>query len=172
MLSYVFLKIAPIGLIIFTAVATITSEVKIMKKKLLIIVVGVLSAVILFFSADFLYVHLSGVKIDYNNCGVYTKADIDHAAQVVIQKAESFRGEIFFDRAKLYKLKVSDTDCLEYCRSLNEDAGYTESICFSSVMRSPITGGGGWNANRIYKWTWYLARTDNGNWELLTWGYG
>lgn len=145
-----------------------------MKKKTAVIIMIVLTGIIFLYSGlpQRAYVKLCGVDIDYNNCTAYSEKDIDLAARIVMDKVNSFEGEFFTDRAVLYSLKVSDTDCLEYCRSLNEDADYTESICFSSVMRSPVTGGGGWNANSIYEWSWYLARTENGNWELLTWGYG
>lgn len=143
-----------------------------MKKKLLVAVVAVLAAMILFVKADFLYVQFSDVKTDYNGCTVYSKKDIDAAVEIIEKKVSSFKGELPFDRAVLYSLKVEGTDCLEYCRSLNEDANYTEAVFFSSVMRSPVTGGGGWNSNSIYHWNWYLARTDGGSWELLTWGYG
>ena len=145
-----------------------------MKKKIAVITAVLLVAVTALFSIGIpqrLYVRVKGVKIDYNNCTVYSEKDIDLAAAVVIDKVNSFRGEIFTDRAVLYALKVYDTDCLDYCRSLNEQADYTESLAFSSVMRSPVTGGGAWNANSIYTWSWYLARTDGGEWELLTWGY-
>ncbi len=145
-----------------------------MKKKIAVITVVLILAVAVLCAVGIpqqLYVRLFDVEIDYNNCTVYSKSDIDLAAKVVIDKVNTFEGEIFTDRAVLYSLKVYDTDCLDYCRNLNEAADYTESLAFSSVMRSPVTGGGGWNANSIYEWTWYLARTDNGNWELLTWGY-
>ena len=37
-------------------------------------------------------------------------------------------------------------------------------------IRSPIFGGGGFNSNFRYDWSWYLARTENGEWVVLTWG--
>ena len=142
-----------------------------MKRKTAVVLSVVLIALISVGVFTYIYARPSEVEIDYNNCTVYSKGDIDLAAKVVIDKVNTFEGEMPFDRAVLYSLKVSDTDCLEYCRSLNGDADYTESLAFSSVMRSPVSGGGGWNSNSIYYWSWYLARTDGGEWELLTWGY-
>ena len=47
---------------------------------------------------------------------------------------------------------------------------YTECIVYRTEFRSPIFGGGAWNANSRYDWSWYLARVGDGPWELLTWG--
>ena len=106
-----------------------------------------------------------GVRIDYNSCTVYSQEDIDSAAAVIIEKMDSMEGCV------LYSLKYGGNDELDYCRSLNEQADYVESIIFDSVFRSPITGGGAWEANAIYTWQWHLAREEGGQWELLTWGY-
>ena len=32
-------------------------------------------------------------------------------------------------------------------------------------------GGGAWNANEEYTWSWWLARSEGGTWKLMTWGY-
>lgn len=144
-----------------------------MKKKAIVVMSVVLVAVLVAAGVSvYIYSRPVKVEIDYNNCTAYSKEDIDMAAEEVIKKVKTFEGELPFDRAVLYSLKVDSTDCLDYCRSLNVEADYTESLVFSSVMRSPVTGGGGWNSNSIYHWNWYPARTDGGEWELLTWGYG
>lgn len=60
---------------------------------------------------------------------------------------------------------------LDYCNTLADDGVvYDQCIVFRTSFRSPIFGGGAWNANFKYDWSWYLARTNNGEWELLTWG--
>lgn len=50
------------------------------------------------------------------------------------------------------------------------DTLYDEYIVFRMQFRSPVFGGGAWNANFRYDWSWYLARTEGGEWDLLTWG--
>ena len=32
-------------------------------------------------------------------------------------------------------------------------------------------GGGAWEANEEYTWSWWLARSEGGEWNLMTWGY-
>ena len=55
---------------------------------------------------------------------------------------------------------------------LKEGQNYTACIEFLSDFRSPAEGGGAWEENREYTgWNWWLARTDDGDWDLLTWGY-
>ena len=46
----------------------------------------------------------------------------------------------------------------------------TNALFLECNFDSPIFGGGGWNENFRYDWSWYLARTKGGEWELLTWG--
>lgn len=48
---------------------------------------------------------------------------------------------------------------------------FTECIMFESSFRSPKNGGGAWNANEEYTWSWWLARGEGSGWKLMTWGY-
>ena len=48
---------------------------------------------------------------------------------------------------------------------------FTQFIEFESSFRSPKNGGGAWQPNKEYGWVWCLARSDNGKWKLMTWGY-
>lgn len=134
-------------------------------KKIIIAICALVLCVSAVGGANWLFGNPGGVEVDYNNCTVYSKEDIDSAAEVVIEKMDSMEGCV------LYSIKFSNADELEYCRSLNEDADYVECIVFDSVFRSPLTGGGAWENNEIYTWNWYLAREKGGKWELLTWGY-
>ena len=80
-----------------------------------------------------------------------------------------------WESCRLYSISyTSDEYCendIGYVNTL-ADSGvvYTDCIVFRMRFRSPIMGGGGWNANFEYDWSWYLARTQDGEWELLTWG--
>lgn len=58
--------------------------------------------------------------------------------------------------------------CLLFVISL---AGCGKCISFDSSFRSPKNGGGAWNANEEYTWSWWLARSEGGTWKLMTWGY-
>lgn len=81
-----------------------------------------------------------------------------------------------FDGCRLYAVVYEgdpvSTKNLEYCNELAEEGTvYADCIVFASHFRSPIFGGGAWNANDINSWSWYLGRTADGDWEILTYGY-
>lgn len=110
------------------------------------------------------------VAIDYGTSELFSQADMDEAIKEIKKTFNTFEG------CKLYSLSyASDEKCekeLEYCNGLApEETTYDECIVFDSRFRSPITNAGAWEPNTIYTWSWYLARTNNGNWELLTYGY-
>ena len=133
-------------------------------KKIIIAICALVLCVSAVGGTNWVFGNHGGVKVHYNNCTVYSKEDIDSAAQVVIEQADSMEDSM------LFSLKYITADELEYCRSLNKDADYVESIAFASVLRGPIIGGPV-SSNRLHTWTWHLAREQGGEWELLTWGY-
>ena len=101
---------------------------------------------------------------------IYSKRDIDKAADEVMDRFGSMRG------CKMYSLTYAGDEVskgnIEYVNSLAKDGvEYDECLVFESVFRSPLRGGGAWEPNEIYTWSWYLARTKDGRWDLLTWGY-
>ena len=127
-----------------------------------------------FLAVVMLFVPLSACGGDpaviYGDSELYSKRDIDKAVDEIMDKFGSWRG------CKMYSLAYGgDEKCLrelEYCNSLASDGEvYDQCIVFESVFRSPLRGGGAWEPNEIYTWSWYLARTNGGRWDLLTWGY-
>ena len=133
-----------------------------MKKKILIVLSVLLGiALILTFRP---------AEIDCGESVLYTKEDRQSAAKLISNTIESFKGCKLY--AVKYKGDLVSKKNLEYCNSLAADGvTYSESIVFTSYFRSPVFGGGTWNANDLYSWSWYLARTNGGEWEILTYGY-
>ena len=135
------------------------------KKRLLTIVASVLLTIILTFTA----ITLWPASIDYGSSEIYSRKDMDEAITLI--KDEFFS----WDGCKLYSIYYTDDDfCqreIDYVNTLADDGVvYTECIVFRTRFRSPVFGGGAWNANCEYDWSWYFARTDGGEWDLLTWG--
>ena len=133
-----------------------------MKKKILTILVTlcVIALILTFIPA----------VIDCGESVLYTKEDRQSAARLISDVVNSFEG------CKLYVVKYEGDEVsqknLEYCNSLAADGvTYSESIVFTSYFRSPIFNAGAWNPNDLYSWSWYLARTNGGEWEILTYGY-
>lgn len=132
------------------------------------ITIAVIVSVFLTIATILLYTETKSLVINYGISEIYSQEDMDDAIAVIKEKFSSWSG------CKLYSIEyTSDEFCeseLEYCNTLDKDAMFSECIVFRTEFRSPIFGGGAWDANSRYFWSWFLARTDGGAWRLLTWG--
>ena len=138
------------------------------KNKAKPLVITLVSA-ILVISAVVSCISLWPASIDYGTSEVYSKQDMDSAIEMISDTFSKWEG------CKLYSINYTNDDfCkneLDYCNTLaDEGVTYDQCIVFRMQFRSPIFGGGAWNANRRYEWSWYLARTEGGEWDILTWG--
>ena len=138
---------------------------KLRKKKIRTIICSVVLTLIIVFTC----ISLWPASIDYGTSDIYSRQDMSDAIDLIKKEFYSWDG------CKLYSINYTDDDLcqreLEYCNTLAKDGvTYDECIVFRMQFRSPIFGGGGWNTNFRYDWSWYLARTEGGEWELLTWG--
>ena len=108
--------------------------------------------------------------IDYGDSALYTEEELVEATVQIKCKFASFNG------CELHALRYAGDDCSseENLKWLNElgDNEYVQVAEFLSDFHSPVEGGGPWEADTEYTdWQWWLARTEVGGWELLTWGY-
>lgn len=129
------------------------------------VVVSVTLTVVLLFVC----VRFRPVSIDYGTSALYSRQDMNEAIALIKETFYSWEG------CRLYSISYTDDAfCrreVDYVNTLApEGVTYAECIVFRMRFRSPIFGGGAWNANFTYDWSWYLARAENGEWELLTWG--
>ena len=115
------------------------------------------------------------VTIDYGNSSIYSKEDMDSAIQMIKKEFDTWDG------CELHSITYGmDEECndenIKWMNELEEanDAkeSFTQCIMFKSNFHSPKEGGGAWNADEEYTdWQWWLARSDGGQWKLMTWGY-
>ncbi len=111
------------------------------------------------------------VGIDLGESAIYTQEDLRAAVLAIREEFAAFEG------CELHRLRYAgDESCTEenlhWMNELNPDGGYTQVAEFLSDFRSPAEETGAWEADREYTdWQWWLARTENGGWEILTWGY-
>ena len=115
------------------------------------------------------------VQIDYGTSSIYTEEDMNAAIEVIKKQFSSF------EDCELHSLSYSsDDDCnttnnIAWMNDLEKsnDNGqvFTQCIMFNSSFRSPKNGGGAWEPNEEYTWSWWLARSEDGEWKLMTWGY-
>ena len=115
------------------------------------------------------------VIIDYGQSAIYSQEEMDAAIRLIQEEFSTWEG------CELHSIAYSsDDECsaenLSWMNDLEEanDAKetFTQCIMFTSEFHSPKNGGGAWNPDQEYTgWQWWLARTDGGQWKLMTWGY-
>ncbi|MBQ6021622.1 MAG: zf-HC2 domain-containing protein [Clostridia bacterium] len=142
---------------------------KLTKKRILIAVCAALATLIVGFAA-FLFFDSHPVShaiyFDWTGSDIYPNDVIAAAGDALVKDFESLHG------CKLYSFTYAgDEISKENLAYINEFGHYDECIVFESVFRSPLFGGGGWNAHEIYTWTWYLGRVYGGEWEVVQRGY-
>ena len=78
---------------------------------------------------------------------------------------------------ELHSLQYAGDICcnrenLDWMNDLSDGETFTQCAEFLSDFHSPAEGGGAWEPDFEYTdWQWWLARTEGGDWQLLTWGY-
>ena len=117
----------------------------------------------------------SVVKMDYGTSSVYSKKDMDAAIKIIMKEFEAFEG------CELHSLSyASDEECntaeniawMNQCKAKDDPEAFTQCIAFDSSFHSPKTDSGAWNPDEEYTdWYWWLARSDGGEWKLMTYGY-
>lgn len=102
---------------------------------------------------------------------IYSSSDIDEAAEIV---RETIAG---WDRIELLSLdyggdeQVTEEN-LRWMNQLRPDRNYTDVIEMVTSFKTPEDATGAWEPDMEYVgYQWWLARTADGKWELLTWGY-
>lgn len=116
----------------------------------------------------------SNVKIDYGTSSVYSQKEMDAAIDVIKKQFRSFAGCELLSLSYMSDEECNDADNVEWMNALrteDQKEAFTQCIAFHSSFRSPKDGGGAWEADQEYTWSWWLARSEGGQWKLMTWGY-
>lgn len=119
----------------------------------------------------------SQVRIDYGTSSLYTKADMDAAIQVIRQRFDAWEEGCELHSIRYVSDENSNEENLNWMNELGAAQGieqsFTQCILFESSFHSPRRNAGAWNPNQEYTgWGWWLARTEDGPWQLMTCGYG
>ena len=116
-------------------------------------------------------------SVDYGVSDIYAGADMDEAIACIWEEFKGWEG------CKLHTVRYagdesSNEENLAWLNELAEanpdefSGDYTECIGFVSDFHSPVEAYGAWDEDTEYTdWQWWLARTEDGGWELVTWGY-
>ena len=117
----------------------------------------------------------TNIKIDYGTSSIYTKAEMDAAIELIKKEFSTWDG------CELHSISYStDEECNEsniawmneMGKATDAEETFTQCIMFKSNFHSPLNGGSGFNPDEEYTdWQWWLARSEGGQWKLMTYGY-
>lgn len=118
-------------------------------------------------------VNETDVAVDLGESEIYSEEDLADAVSQIKCKFASWKG------CELHSLKYAGDECvtdenLKWVNEKDEDAGYTQVVEFISEFHSPVEDDGqtSWNIDEEYTgWQWWLARTEDGGWDVVDWGY-
>lgn len=120
--------------------------------------------------------NVAEVSIDYGDSQLYTQEDMDAAIALIKREFRGWTG------CELHSISYAGDECqtaanVEWMNQLKEGQSsggpeFTQVIEFVSDFHSPKQDAGVWNPDQEYTgWQWWLARSEGGKWQLLTWGY-
>ena len=114
----------------------------------------------------------SDVTIDYGTSGLYTQEELEEAAVQIKCQFASWAG------CELHSIRYAgdesnSEDNIKWMNDLGgADQDYVQCAEFLMDFHSPVEGGGAWNTDAEYTdYQWWLARTEDGGWDILTMGY-
>ena len=106
---------------------------------------------------------------------LYTEAAREAAVNAIMAEFNQWTGCTML--SVRYESDQASTDALAYCNELRDEGStpYTGAIVFKTDFKSPnaeLAEGTAWEPDTVYKdYEWYLAHTNSGPWEVVTYGY-
>ena len=117
-------------------------------------------------------VRATDVNIDYGASELYSREELKEAVVQIKCQFASWEG------CELHSIRYAgdernSEENLQWMNSLGgEGQYYIQCAEFLMDFRSPVEGGDAWSPDTEYTdYQWWLARTENGGWDILTWGY-
>ena len=123
------------------------------------------------------------VVIDLGGSSLYTAEERQEAVLLIKEKFASFSGDCELHSIRYAGDEANNGENLKWLNSLREarsdippeDAGkeYTQVAEFLSDFHSPVEEGPyAWELDMEYRdYQWWLARSKDGGWEIVSWGY-
>ncbi len=117
-------------------------------------------------------VNAADVTIDLGKSTLYTEEELKEA---VVQIKCRFAG---WEGCELHSIryagdKSASEENLRWMNELDENGSYTQAAEFLMDFHTPKEQTGAWEADEEYTdYEWWLARSEDGGWEVVTQGYG
>ena len=109
--------------------------------------------------------------VDYGSSERYTQRSMDRAIALIMEEFGTWEG------CEMHSIRYAGDACvseenLNWLNSLAKGETFTECIAFLSDFHSPKEAVGAWNPDSEYTdYQWWLAGTEDGDWQLISWGY-
>lgn len=138
-----------------------------------LVIVFILIAVILCGRAVGIFNNnIANTKVDLGTSEIYSEEDLQAAADVILKEIGSWSSVKEVYTVSYCGDEISSGN-LDYCNMLS-DTERIQCVVFESSFHTVKLSAesDGFNTDSRYDyWQWCLARTADGEWELLTWGY-
>ena len=118
---------------------------------------------------------VSEATVDYGTSSIYSEDDMNEAIELVKDEFVTWEG------CELQSISYSsDEECNsdniswlnELAQANNMSDEFTQCMMLVSDFHTSENAPVQWNADTNYEdFQWWLARTDNGEWKLISWGY-
>ena len=111
------------------------------------------------------------VQIDFGASEIYTQAEMKDAVKIIKKQFGNWKG------CKLKNIRYAGDTCnneenLKWMQNLRPNENFVQCIEFLSDFYVGKKTNTTFNPDSEYKdWQWWLARSENGNWQLVTFGY-
>lgn len=113
--------------------------------------------------------------IDFGSSSLFTVEELNSAVELIQDEFNTWEG------CELHSISYAgDQECSEaniawmndLAAADGETEAFTQCIMLTSSFHSPKNGAGAWEKDHEYTdWQWWLARSEGGEWKLMTWGY-
>ena len=116
-------------------------------------------------------VNAADVTVDLGASDIFTQEELREAVVQIKCRFATFEG------CELHSIRYAgDENCTEeilaWLSELNPDGHYTQAAEFLMDFYSPVEGGVTWEPDHAYTdYQWWLARTEDGGWDIVSMGY-
>lgn len=112
--------------------------------------------------------------IEYGESERYSPEELQGAATLILKEFDGWKGCVM-ETLRYAGDDATNAETLEWLNRLDgadPENPFTECAAFTSDFRTTENTEPGFNPNGNYTdWQWYVARTENGDWALMSWGY-
>lgn len=140
-------------------------------KKTLVSITIMLTAMMLIFTLTGCgsNINKDEITIDYGHSSIYTEKDMDKAVKLIFKEFKGWLG------CEMHSLRYAgdeynNEENLQKLNEAKEGGNYTQCMIFLCDYHAPRDGGGAWEPDKEYiDYEWWLGRSGDGDWQLLTW---